>query len=457
MSTSYQTINPATGQALETYSYTSEETVAQILADAATRQKTWRATSVPERSKTLRRIGALILQHKADLARQATLEMGKPLKQSVAELEKCARTFDYYADHAAEFLADKLVATEASKSYVSYQPLGVVLAVMPWNFPYWQVFRALAPILAGGNVMVLKHASNVSGCALKMATLFQNEPDLQHLLQVVLLPGSAVEPLIAAPEIAAVTFTGSTAVGRKIASAAGQHLKKHVLELGGSDPYVILNDADIAQAVKVCAESRLNNGGQSCVSAKRFIVVPDVLQAFTDGLVAAFRNRTFSDPLSEASILGPMARTDLRDELHEQVQKSIAAGARLLLGGTLPEQDGAWYPPTILANVRPGMPAYEEELFGPVAAIIPAQNEADALRIANDTVYGLGGAIFSTDTARAEQLAREVLQSGNCFVNDAVHSDPRLPFGGVKDSGYGRELSETGIHEFVNIKTVYVQ
>ncbi len=457
MENTFSTYNPATGEILQTYSYTPPQTVQKILSTAKDTQSCWAALLVEARCDVLREIAQILLAQKEIFAREAALEMGKPLAQGILEVEKCARTFDFYAENAPGFLADKMVSTEARKSYVSPQPLGVVLAIMPWNFPFWQVFRALAPILAGGNVMVLKHASNVSGCAQKMASIFEENDKLRGLLQVVLLPGAEAEKLISALEISAVTFTGSTAVGRKIAAAAGGALKKHVLELGGSDPYVILHDADIDAAVAVCVKSRLNNCGQSCVSAKRFIVVPECLEEFTQKMTAAMQAQSFGDPLDAGCTMGPMARMDLRDELHGQVEKSIAQGAQLLCGGKIPTQHGAWYPPTVLSGVKKGMPAYEEELFGPVATIIPAQDEADAMRIANDTIYGLGGAVFSTDIARAETLARNVLQAGNCFVNDAVHSDPRLPFGGVKESGYGRELSETGLLEFTNLKTVYVQ
>ncbi len=457
MNPSYQTINPATGEALATYEYSTPETVEQALKTAIETQKSWAQKSVAERCDVLRRIADVLEAKIPELAREAALEMGKPIAQGRAEVEKCVRTFRWYADNAEGFLQPQMVQTEALKSYVSYQPLGVVLAVMPWNYPFWQVFRALAPILSGGNVMVLKHASNVSGCAEMMATLFQEEEALRGLLQMVLLPGAEAEKLIARPEIAAVTFTGSTAVGRKIASAAGQALKPHVLELGGSDPYVILADADIDAAVAICANTRMGNCGQSCISPKRFIVAKEILEEFSGKMAAVLEGFTFSNPLEEGSSMGPMAREDLRDELHEQVERSIAAGAKLALGGKIPEKAGAWYPPTLLTDVKPGMPAFDEELFGPVAVIIRAEDEADAFRLANDTIYGLGGAVFSRDRDRAEKLARVVLQAGSCFVNDAVHSDPRLPFGGIKDSGYGRELSGNGIHQFVNIKTIYVQ
>ncbi len=457
MKTSFETINPTTGKPLATYTLTPANEVSKILSDAVKAQKAWAQRPVSERCEVLRRIADVLEAKIPECAREAALEMGKPVTQGRTEVEKCVRTFRWYADNAQDFLQPQRVQTEARKSYVSYQPLGVVLAVMPWNYPFWQVFRALAPILAGGNVMVLKHAANVSGCAQIIGSLFKENNELRNLLQVVFLSGPDAGELIARPEIAAVTFTGSTAVGRKIASAAGHALKPHVLELGGSDPYVILQDADIDAAVKLCAETRMGNCGQSCISPKRFIVVKDCYEAFSGKMAAALEEISFTDPLGEGSAMGPMAREDLRDELHEQVQKSIAAGAKLVLGGEIPQKSGAWYPPTLLTDVKPGMPAFDEELFGPVAAVIPAEDEADAFRLANDTNYGLGGAVFSQDRDRAERLAREVLEAGSCFVNAAVHSDPRLPFGGIKESGYGRELGGNGIHEFVNIKTIYVQ
>ena len=350
-----------------------------------------------------------------------------------------------------------MVKTDASKSYVSFQPLGVILAIMPWNFPYWQVFRAMAPAVMAGNVIVLKHASNVSGCALAIEKLIVKAGAPKGLLQTLLLPSSRVEGLIDDRRIAAVTLTGSTAAGSKVAEAAGRNLKKVVLELGGSDPYIILADANMDTAIEIAVRGRLVNSGQSCIAAKRFIAVKNIRKEFETKFTEQMKAATYGDPMDEKNRLGPMARTDLRNQLHQQVLKSIEKGARLLCGGFIPEGAGAYYPPTVLTNVKKGMPAYDEEMFGPVAAIIEAKDDKDAIRIANDTVYGLGGGIISKNTAKAEKLAANELQAGSCFVNDFVHSDQRLPFGGVKHSGYGRELGTFGIREFVNIKTVFIK
>jgi succinate-semialdehyde dehydrogenase/glutarate-semialdehyde dehydrogenase len=363
---------------------------------------------------------------------------------------------DHYADHAEGFLAAETVPTDAARSYVAFEPLGVVLAVMPWHCPFWQVFRFAAPGLAAGNVGLLKHSSNVSGCALAIEGLLHDAGFPRDVFRTLLVGSARVGALIEAPEIAAVTLTGSAPAGRAVAEKAGAFLKKTVLELGGSDPYVILEDADLDLAAQTCATARLINGGQSCIAAKRFVVVQGVLEPFVERLVERMRAHRMGDPLEETTDIGPQARQDLRDELHRQVQTSLDRGARLRLGGTVPEGPGAFYPPSVLVDVGPGMPAYEEELFGPVAAVIGARDEADALRIANDTAFGLGAAVFTRDTARGERIAREELRAGSCFVNAFVRSDPRLPFGGIKQSGYGRELGLLGIREFVNAKTVYV-
>ncbi len=452
-----ETYNPATGNLLQEYPLHTPAEIHVKVERAVAAQAAWQKEKPENRCALLRSIAAEVRKQKEHLARLATFEMGKPLTQSMAEVEKCARVLDYYAAEALEILAPEMVKTEASKSYVSYQPLGVLFAIMPWNFPYWQVFRPLAPALAGGNTVLLKHAANVTGCALAIEEVVTAAGAPAGLFQTLLMEGPAAGELISHRGIAAVTFTGSTEVGRKIAAAAGGALKKHVLELGGSDPYVILEDADLDLAAEVCAKSRLNNSGQSCVCAKRFVVVEKVHDAFVEKMVAKMSAVPAGNPLSEDTQLGPLARQDLRKTLHRQVEESVEGGAALQCGGVIPEGPGSYYPPTVLTGVKPGMPAYEEELFGPVAAVIKAADEADALRIANDTPFGLGGAVFSRDSARAELLAREVLQAGNCFVNEAVHSDPLLPFGGIKDSGYGRELSAVGMREFMNCKTVFVK
>lgn len=416
----------------------------------------WRTASFAERKAALIRVSEVISKNKHDYARLIAMEMGKPLKEGLAEIEKCASAATFFAENSEKFLADQMVATEYSKSYVTFQPIGIILGVMPWNFPFWQVLRFAYPALMGGNVCVLKHASNTPGCALAIESIFREAGLPEGAFTTLLIPASRVETLIADKRIAAVTLTGSTPAGRSVASVAGKYLKKTVLELGGSDPYVILDDCDIAHAIKTCAASRLTNCGQSCVSAKRMIVVEKHKEQFVQGLKAIFAAQVIGDPLAAGSNVGPMSRADLRDELHEQVQRSIAAGATCILGGEKPEGVGAFYPLTILSDVDATMPCYTEEMFGPVAVIIPAKDEADALRIANDTEFGLGGAVFTQDLARGEYIARNIIESGSCFVNMMVRSDPRLPFGGVKSSGYGRELSAFGIHEFVNIKSVVI-
>lgn len=454
---SFTSINPVNGKEIATYKISTPKQVSLSLAQAHKAYQQWSQTSMKERSALMLAIAKAIRSELESYAQLATLEMGKPIIQSRAELEKCARTFEFYAKEGPGFLANEIVKTEDRKSFVSYQPLGVVLAIMPWNFPYWQVFRAMAPILMSGNAMLLKHASNVSGCALAIDKILKNARAPKGLFKTLLLPSSEIEALIAAPEIAAITFTGSTAAGRKVAAAAAQNLKKQVLELGGSDAYVVLEDADIDHAVKTCLEARLINTGQSCVAAKRFIVVKKVRKAFEQKILESIRATSFGAPTDESVTVGPMARIDLRDELHQQVMKSIKSGATLLHGGTIPEGQGAFYPPTLLTNVKKGMTAYEEELFGPVAVIIEAKDEKDAINIANDSEYGLGSALFSKDRKRAEKIAEKLIQAGSCFINEAVHSDPRLPFGGIKHSGYGRELSSFALREFVNIKTIVVR
>jgi succinate-semialdehyde dehydrogenase/glutarate-semialdehyde dehydrogenase len=450
-------INPATEDVLNTYEITGAEKAGKAVAVAQKAFEEWKRLSFKDRGTVLRNIAKQLRAQKQQLAALATQEMGKPIGQSVAEVEKCAMTFDFYAKNGAAFLKDELVETDARKSYVSFQPLGIVLAIMPWNFPYWQVFRAMGPALMAGNVMLLKHASNVSGCALAIEKVVKDAGAPKGLFQTLLIPSSNINDLIANPAIAAITLTGSTLAGSKVASIAGAHIKKQVLELGGSDAYIILDDADMELAVKTSVDGRLVNSGQSCVAAKRFVPVKAIRKEFEQRMVAQMKAAKFGDPFDKENKIGPLARMDLRDLLHEQVLKSIEKGAKLLCGGYIPEGPGAFYPPTVLTNVKKGMPAYDEELFGPVASIIEAKDEKDAIRIANDSIYGLGAGIFSRNRKRAEEIAAKELVAGNCFVNSFVHSDPRLPFGGTKQSGYGRELSTFGIREFVNIKTVFIQ
>ena len=383
------------------------------------------------------------------------LEMGKPVAQGEAEVDKCAWVCEYYADHAEAFLAEQPRETDASRSYVRFDPLGPVLAVMPWNFPFWQVFRFAAPALMAGNAGVLKHASNVPRCALAIEEIFREAGFPRGLFATALVGSSAVAALIADPRIVAVTLTGSDSAGSKIAEQAGRVLKKTVLELGGSDPFIVLADADLAAAARTAADARLVNSGQSCIAAKRFIVVEAVADQFLERFLAELRSRRMGDPLARETQVGPQARGDLRDSLHKQVEESVKRGAKLLLGGEIPAGKGAFYPPTLLTAVDKGMPAFDEETFGPVAAVIRAKDEADAVRLANDSAFGLGASLWTRDRARAERMAKQI-EAGAVFVNALVKSDPRLPFGGIKRSGYGRELSEYGIREFVNIKSVWI-
>jgi succinate-semialdehyde dehydrogenase / glutarate-semialdehyde dehydrogenase len=449
-------VNPATGETIKTYDEMTPQQAAAAVEEAHAAWKSWRTTPFSERARPMKKAAGILRERKEELARLMALEMGKPFKQGIAEAEKCALGCDYYAEHAEAHLAPEIVKTEATKSYVAFEPLGVVLAVMPWNFPFWQVFRFAAPALMAGNTGVLKHASNVPGCAMAIEDVFVQAGFPQGVFRTLLIGSRQVKAVIEHSLVRAVTLTGSTPAGKAVAAQAGAALKKTVLELGGSDPYIILEDADLDHAVNTCATSRLINSGQSCVNAKRFIVVEPLVAAFTEKLVAAMKARRMGDPLAEDTDIGPQARPDLRDELHKQVIDSIAKGAQLLLGGEIPPGAGSFYPPTVLAGVRPGMPAYEEELFGPVASILAARDEADAVRIANDSIFGLGAAVFTGDVARGERVARE-LEAGCTFVNTLVASDPRLPFGGIKESGYGRELGTYGIKEFVNLKTVYVK
>ena len=453
----FAAVNPASGVSLRAYPEHSPQETARRLALAAEAFAAWRRRSLADRGRLLRAVAAALRSRAQEFAVLMAEEMGKPVAQGRAEAEKCAWVCEFYAEQAAAFLAPETVPTDAAKSVVVFEPLGPILAVMPWNFPFWQVFRAAAPALMAGNPMLLKHASNVPGCALVLERIFHEAGAPEGLFQTLLVEAGHVAGLIAHPAVRGVTLTGSTPAGRAVASAAGGQLKKTVLELGGSDPYVILEDADLPAAAETCAASRLINAGQSCISAKRFIVVEPVRRRFEELLVERLAAYRVGDPLREETTIGPLARRDLRDALHRQVQRSLQQGARLLLGGTLPGGPGAFYPPTALGDVRAGMPVYEEETFGPVAAIIPAADEADAIRIANDSSYGLGAAVFTGSRERGEQLAVEALEAGCCFVNALVRSDPRLPFGGIKDSGYGRELSRFGIREFVNIKSVYIR
>jgi len=452
-----KSINPATGEMIKSYPVMKPVEADEIILSAVKSFSEWKETSFDLRAKLMRKAAGVLRSGKEEYSRLMTLEMGKPINQSRAEVEKCAWVCEFYAENAEKFLSDEIVITDASKSYISFKPLGVVLAVMPWNFPFWQVFRFAAPALVAGNAGILKHASNVTGCSLAIEDVFIKAGFPRNLFRSVLLPSSEMERVIKNENIKAVTLTGSVPAGKAVARTAGAVLKKTVMELGGSDPYIILEDADLNLAAETCTTARLINGGQSCIAAKRFIVVEKVYDEFLRLFVEKMSSKKMGNPFDEQYDLGPQASVQLRDELHQQVLKSIAAGAKLLLGGAIPESSGAYYPPTVLSNVARGMPAYNEELFGPVAAVIKAGSEDDAIRIANDTVFGLGAAVFTSDEIKGEKIARENLNAGSCFVNAFVKSDPRLPFGGIKESGYGRELSVFGIREFVNIKTVFIK
>jgi succinate-semialdehyde dehydrogenase/glutarate-semialdehyde dehydrogenase len=452
-----QTVNPATGEPGRSY---DEISIGEAKAAAAAAHQaflSWRRTAFADRSAVVRKAGAILRERKDEFARLMTEEMGKTLDEGRAEVEKCAFHCDWFADHAHEYLADEQVDVGGPEAFVTYNPLGVVLAIMPWNFPFWQVFRFAAPALMAGNGALLKHASNVPGCALAIEDVLHQAGVPKDLFRTLLLPTAQVEALIKDDHVSAVTLTGSVTAGKAVATEAGSVLKKCVLELGGSDAYVVLEDADIAAAAKVAATARMVNGGQSCIAGKRFIVVRSILAPFERALVEAMRGYAMGDPAKEGTKLGPMQSIKARDEIHRQVTESVAKGARLLLGGEAPDRPGAWYPATVLADVKAGQPAHDEEVFGPVAAIIPAEDEADAIRIANSSEFGLGSGVLTGDVDRGRRIAAEELEAGLSFVNENVRSDPRMPFGGVKHSGYGRECSSFGIREFTNIKSVHVR
>lgn len=454
--------NPANGEVIETFEL-ADTSALQDAADAANQAfYAWKQVAVADRASKLKKLSSLLRDGAEKYATMITAEMGKTHKEAVAEVKKCALCCDYYAEHAAAFLQDQPISLPAKdakdlEAWTTYQPLGVVLAVMPWNFPFWQVFRCAVPTLTAGNTVVLKHASNVSRCALEIEQIFKAAGYPEHVFTTVLASREQIPDLINHPAIKAVSITGSVEAGRQVAQAAGAALKKCVLELGGSDPYIILADADLDLAATLCAESRLLNAGQSCISAKRFIVVESVADQFIQKFSQAMSAKKDGAPDQTGSDLGPMAREDLRDTVQRQVAESIAKGAMCLIGGKIPEGKGYYYPPTILTRVTKGMPAYSEELFGPVASVIVAKDTEDALRIANDTEFGLGGGIFTKNIAEGKRLIRDQLDAGFCALNDYVRSDPVMPFGGIKSSGYGRELADVGIREFVNIKTLKIQ
>ncbi len=450
----FVSLNPATGLKIASHREHSSQQVGEIVARSHAAFETWRATSLRDRSRVLRRVARALRHRRDELANLITAEMGKPLAQSRAEIEKSALGCDFYAAHSAAFLAPRRPPHAPANARVAYAPLGPVLAIMPWNFPFWQTLRAAAPALMAGNTFILKPAPATGGCGLALASLFADPGILANVFQSLLVAPPVIEKLIADPRIAAVTLTGSTRAGKTVAALAGAAMKPAAFELGGSDAYLIFEDADLDRAADICAQSRLINSGQSCVAAKRFIVARRVRREFERRFVEKIQAARLGSPTDPATTIGPLARADLRDQLHAQVRRSIARGARVLLdGGPLSDRPGFYYAPMVLTDVRPGMPAYDEELFGPVASIVVARDEADAISIANSSAYGLGAAVFTRSRARAQRVAAQ-LEAGNVAINDFVRSDPSLPFGGVKDSGYGRELGEWGLHAFTNVKTI---
>ncbi len=452
---SFRTLDPSSGELVAEFPAMSPTELAAALDRAAAAAPRWAAMPVAERASHVRALGRVLRDRQAELAGLATLEMGKLLKEAAAEVEKCAWVCDYYAEQGPEFLKDEAIASDARRSLVAYEPLGTLLAIMPWNFPYWQVLRFAAPALVAGNTVLLKHAPNVPRCAQAIEAAAREAGLPEGVFQNLMIEVADVERVIADPRVHAVSLTGSVAAGRKVAAMAGAHLKKTVLELGGSDPFLVLDDADLAGAVRNAVTSRFLNAGQSCIAAKRFILTPGIAEEF----LARFRTEVEAlrpgDPREAGTTLAPMARADLRDTLHAQVRASLEQGAVALTGCEPLPGPGFYYRPSILDGVRPGMPAYEEELFGPVAIVLRARDEEDALRIANDTCFGLGSSVWTRDLEKGERLARRI-QAGSAFVNGMVKSDPRLPFGGIQCSGYGRELSRLGIHEFVNAKTLWL-
>ena len=451
----FEAINPATGEVLQRYDEHSPSDAAAMVDLAARTFAEWRTSDFSTRAARLKAAAAELRTQLEEYARTITLEMGKPITQSRAEVEKCAWVCDWYADHAETQLAEEILASDASDSYVRFDPIGPVLAVMPWNFPFWQVFRFAAPALMAGNTCLLKHASNVPECALMIERVFHRAGFPAGCFQTLMIPSSAVQAVIDHPGVAAVTLTGSESAGSHVAARAGKQLKKSVLELGGSDPFIVLEDADIDAAARIGAVARMLNTGQSCIAAKRFIVAEEVAEAFLQRFVSAVANMRIGDPLRDETEIGAMAREDLLLDLDAQVRASIAMGAELRTGGRRLDGPGCFYMPTVLGGVRRGMPVFDQETFGPVAAVIGVRDEDEAISAANDSEFGLGASLWTRDTARARRLAPRI-EAGCVFVNGMVKSDPRLPFGGIKRSGYGRELSHYGIKEFVNIKTVWI-
>ncbi len=451
-----QTINPTTEELIQKYTVFKKEQISKLIDAAHVSYQNWRRTTQEVRRRCMQRMAELLRQRQDEYAMLMACEMGKPITAGKAEIEKCAWVCEYYAEYAESHLTSREIRTEKNKSFVCHQPLGIVFAIMPWNFPFWQVFRFAAPTIMAGNAAILKHAPISTGTGNAIAELFLEAGFPQHLFQHFILDNDLAAWVIAHEKIVAVTLTGSDRAGSIVASNAGSHLKKVVLELGGTDPYIVLSDADLDLAASCIVTSRFSNTGQVCIAAKRIIALEDIVKELTDKIIKLAKEYKMGDPLDPATRFGPMARKDLRDQLHQQVLTSKSKGANVLMGGQIPQCTGFYYMPTVLGNVHPGMPAFDEELFGPVISIITAKDKSHAIELANQGKYGLGAAVFTRDLALGEQIATQEIEVGACFVNGFVASDPRLPFGGVKQSGFGRELSREGILEFVNIKTVVV-
>ena len=447
-----QTINPVTGETLQSYTLLSESEITGRIQKAENAFQEWKETTFAERSELFRKLSILLKEKEQDLATLMTQEMGKPIVQAKSEIEKCAWLCDFYAEKAEEFLVPLAKKSDGSEAYVRYDPLGVILAVMPWNFPFWQVFRFAVPSIMAGNVGILKHSSNSFGCGEAMEKLFLEVGFPKFIFQNLLISGKQVKQVLENKYVKAATLTGSEAAGSSVAEIAGKNIKKTVLELGGSDPFIVFEDADIKMAAKTAVKARTQNSGQSCIAAKRFIIVKEVYEQFIEEFKNEMATLKMGDPLNEKTDVGSQASEELAKELEEQVKKSVEKGAKIILGG---KRNKAFYEPTILIDVKEGMPAFDDELFGPVASVIKAENENHAIELANQSEFGLGSSLWTRDVEKARKLASQI-EAGSVFVNGMVKSDPRLPFGGIKKSGYGRELSSNGIHEFVNIKTVWI-
>jgi acyl-CoA reductase-like NAD-dependent aldehyde dehydrogenase len=450
-----ETRNPSTGEVIERIALMDAAHIEAKLASAARGAQRWGREDFSGRGSLLRAVAARFRLEREELATTAVREMGKPLAQARAEIDKCAWALEYFAEHGEPLLAEQVTPSSAARSYVAFRPLGVLLAIMPWNFPYWQVIRAAAPALMAGNVVLLKHATNTTRCALEIERLFNEAGAPEGCFGTLLIPGKEMSKIVGDPRVAAVTLTGSEEAGVSVARATGENLKKCVLELGGSDAFVVLADADLEAAAKTAVTARFQNNGESCIAAKRFIVEDSVYEDFLARFAEFAAARVVGDPMEETTQLGPSARADLRQSVDDQVRATLAAGARLVTGGRFIERPGFFYEPTVVSEVTPGMPMFDEEVFGPAAAVVRANDLEHALELANASRFGLGANLWTRDIALAEELAGRI-EAGNVFINGMVASDPRLPFGGVKKSGYGRELSSFGIHEFVNIQTVWI-